>query len=118
MNELISLQNEVKALRLQDKLGKQNFYEDMKKVFEPVTDIVKDVSKDVTKTFTETSKENNKALVILNDNFSETLNDGGIINSCFLSLLFKNTDPHHKSQYILVNDPDSNRVNDLLIKKQ
>ena len=31
LNELNSLQSQVKTLRLQDKLGKQNFYEDMKK---------------------------------------------------------------------------------------
>ena len=30
LNELVSLQNQVKAVRLQDKLGKQNFHEDMK----------------------------------------------------------------------------------------
>ena len=33
LNELVTLQNEVKAVRLQDKLGKQNFHEDMKKSF-------------------------------------------------------------------------------------
>ena len=49
LNELVSLQNQVKAVRLQDKLGKQNFHEDMKKVFEPVTKTIKDVSEDVTK---------------------------------------------------------------------
>jgi len=31
LEELASLQNQVKAVRLQDKLGKQNFHEDMKK---------------------------------------------------------------------------------------
>ena len=33
LNELASLQNRVKTVRLQDKLGKQNFHEDMKKSF-------------------------------------------------------------------------------------
>ena len=37
LNELVSLQEQVKIIRLQDKLGKQNFHEDLKKVFEPVT---------------------------------------------------------------------------------
>ena len=36
LNDLVLLENQVKAVRLQDKLGKQNFHEDMKKVFEPV----------------------------------------------------------------------------------
>ena len=43
LNELVSLQNQVKAVRLQDKLGKQHFHEDMKKVYEPLTDTVKNV---------------------------------------------------------------------------
>ena len=54
LNELVSLGSQVKAVRLQDKLGKQNFHEDMKKVFEPVTKSTKDVSEGVTKTMTET----------------------------------------------------------------
>ena len=33
LNELVSLQDQVKTVRLQDKLGKQNFHEDMKKKF-------------------------------------------------------------------------------------
>ena len=37
LEELASLQSQVKTVRLQDRLGKQNFHEDMKKVFEPVT---------------------------------------------------------------------------------
>ena len=37
LNELVSLQDQVKTVRLQDKLGKQNFHEYMKKVFEPIT---------------------------------------------------------------------------------
>ena len=43
LNELASLQNQVQEVRLQDKLGKQNFHEDKKKVFEPVTKSIKDV---------------------------------------------------------------------------
>ena len=31
LNELVSFENQLKAVRLQDKLGKQNFPEDMKK---------------------------------------------------------------------------------------
>ena len=33
LEELVSLQDQVKVIRLQDKLGKENFHEDMKKVF-------------------------------------------------------------------------------------
>ena len=31
LEELVSLQNQLKVVRLQDKPGKQNFHEDMKK---------------------------------------------------------------------------------------
>ena len=55
LEELVSLESQVKAVRLQDKLIKQNFEEDKKKVFEPVTKSTKDVSEKVTKTITETS---------------------------------------------------------------
>ena len=30
LEELVSLENQVKAVKLQDKLGEQNFHEDMK----------------------------------------------------------------------------------------
>ena len=36
MNELVSLQNQVKALREQDEIGKQNIHEDMKKNLNPL----------------------------------------------------------------------------------
>ena len=41
INEAVSLQNQVKYVRLQNKLGKQNFHEDMTEVFEPLTDTLK-----------------------------------------------------------------------------
>ena len=44
LSKLSWLQNQVQAVRIQDKLGKRNFHEDMKKVFEPVTKLIKDVS--------------------------------------------------------------------------
>ena len=66
LEELALLQSQVKAVRLQDKLGKQSFHEDMRKVFEPVTKSLEKTSQDITKTLTETSKENNLALENLN----------------------------------------------------
>ena len=49
LNELISLDIQVKAVWLHDKLGKQSFLEDKKKVLEPMTDIVKDVFLKITR---------------------------------------------------------------------
>ena len=49
LKESSTPQNQMKDLRLQDKLGKQNFHEDVKKVFETVTDTIKNTSEDVKK---------------------------------------------------------------------
>ena len=75
LNELVSLQNQEKVDRLQDKLGKQDFHEDMKKVFELVTKSIKDVSEEVTKTMTENSIKINQALENLNNKLLEFMND-------------------------------------------
>ena len=100
--ELVSLQNQIKAVRLPDKLGKQNFHEDMKKVFEPVTKSLENNSQDITKTITETSNKNNQALEILNNKLPEIMNDRGILASYLMSLLSKITSPENTSQFRLV----------------
>ena len=116
LNELVPLENQVKVVRLQDKLSKQNFHEDMKKVFEPVTKSIKDVSDEVTKTMTENSIKNNQALENLNIKLLEIMIDRGILASYLMSPLSKITNPENTSQFKLVKDSNSNRVNDLLIK--
>ena len=67
LEELVSLENQVKAIRLQDKFGKQVFHEVMKKVFEPVTKSLENTYQDITKTITETSIKNNQAIENLNN---------------------------------------------------
>ena len=54
LNDLISLKNQIKAIRLQHKLGKQTFHDDKKKVYESVTKSIKDASEDVRRIMTET----------------------------------------------------------------
>ena len=98
---------------MQDKWGKQNFPEDMKKVFKPVTNKIKDVSEEVTKTITESPFKNNKALENLNNKFLEILKDWGILESYLMSPLSKITNPENTTQFKLVKDSSSNRVNDL-----
>ena len=102
---------------MQDKLGKQNFNEDMKKVFEPVTKSFKDVSEEVTKTITDTSSNNNKAIENLNNKLLELMNDRGILASYLMSPSSKTTNHENSSQFKLVKDSNSNRVNDLKIHK-
>ena len=115
LNELASLQNQVKVVRLQDKLGKQNFHEDMKKVIEPVTKTLEKTSQDITKNMTENFIKNNQALENLNKKLLEIMNDRGILASYLMSPLSKITNPENATQFKLVKDSDSNRVNDLLI---
>ena len=62
LDEAVSLQNQVKVVRLQDKLGKQNFHEVMKEVSEPVTKSIENTSENLTKAITESSIKNNKAI--------------------------------------------------------
>ena len=93
LNELVSSENQVKVVRLQDKLGKQNFQEDMKKVIEPLTKSIKGVSDEVTKTIRETSIKNNQALENLNNKLSEIMNERVTIASYLLSSLSKINKP-------------------------
>ena len=116
-NKLVSLENQVKAVRLQDKLGKQNFHDDMKKVFEPVTKSLENSFQDITKTITETSIKNNQAIENLNSKLLEIMKDRGILATCLLSPLSKITNPENSSHFKLVKDSNSNRVNDLKVNK-
>ena len=71
LKKLATLQNQVKAVKLQDKLGKQNFNENIKKLYEPLTDTIKDVSENITRTLTENSNNNNKGIENLNEKILE-----------------------------------------------
>ena len=115
LDKLAPLLNQVKVVRLQDKLGKQNFHEDMRKVFEPVFKSLENTSQDITKTGTEFSIQNNQPKENLNNKLLEILNDRGILASYLLSRLPKITNPENSTQFKLVKDSSSNRVNDLLI---
>ena len=114
---MVSLQDQVTTVRLQDKLGKQNYHEDMQKVFEPVTKSLEKTSQDITKTITETSVKNNQAIENLDNKLLEIMNDRGILATHLMSPLSRITNPENSSQFKLVKGPSSNRVNDLKINK-
>ena len=118
LNELVSLQNQVKVVKLQDKLGQQNFHEDLKKVFEPVTKSLNNTSENITKAITENSIKNNLAIENINNNLLEIMNDRGILATYLMSPLSRITNPENASQFKLVKDSSSNRVNDLKINKK
>ena len=112
---MVSLQNQVKVVKLQDKLGEQNFHEDMKKVFEPITKSLENTSENLTKAITETSIKNNLAIENINNSFLEIKNDRGILAPYLMSLLSKITNSENTTQFKLIKDSSSNRVNDLKI---
>ena len=111
LNELVTLQDQVKAVKLQDKLGEQNYHQKSEKLFEPMTKSIKEV----TKTITETSINNNQIIENLNNKLLEIMNDRGIISTYLLSPLAKITNPENTTHFKLKKDSSSNRVNDLLI---
>ena len=79
LEELVSLQTQVNEVRLQDMLGEQNYHEDSKKLFKPMTDAIKSTSENITKTLTENSINNNKALENLNEKILELMDEKGMI---------------------------------------
>ena len=61
LEEMAAKKHQVEEVRLQEKLGAENFHQNTKKLFEPVTNTIKVSSEILTKTTTETSIKNNKA---------------------------------------------------------
>ena len=95
----------MKAAGLQDKLDKQNFHEDIKKVFKPMSDAIKNTSENITKTITETSLINNKAIENLNETVSELIDDKGMIAPYLTSSLVNLFKLENKSQFRLKRRP-------------
>ena len=118
LEDLVSLQNQVKVVKLQDKLGEQNIHEDKKKVFEPVSKSLENTSKKLTNAITDSSIKNNQAIENINNKLLEIMNDRGILATYLMSPLSKITNPENKSQFRLEKDHNSDRVNDLLMKNK
>ena len=87
----------------------------MKQVFEPVTKSLENTSQDRTKTITEFSIKSKQAIENLNNELLEILDDSGILAIYLMCPLSKITNPENTSQFKLVKDSSSKRVNDLLI---
>ena len=115
LNESVSFEKEVKVVKLQDKLGEQNYHHDRKKLLEPMTDAIKNTSQDKTKTKTETFIKNNKVLENLNEKILDLMNDKGMIAHTLASSLVNLFKPENKSQFRLENDLKSTWMNDFLI---
>ena len=115
LNDAVLLQNQVQEVRLQNKLGDQNYHEDINKFFKPMTDELKNTSEKITRTLTENSINNNKAIENLNEKILELMDEKGIIASYLTSSLIEVFKKDNKSQFRLRKDPDSTKLNDFLI---
>ena len=115
LNEAISLQKQVQEVRLQNRLGDQNYHENINKFFKPMTDELKNTSEKITKTITENSINNNKAIENLNENILELMDDKGLIAPYLVSSLVEVFKKDNKSQFRLTKDPNSTKMNDFLI---
>ena len=67
LNKIVSLQNQVIEVLLQKRLDEQNYHENIRKIYEPITDAIEKTSKISTKTMTEKPIKNNKALENMNE---------------------------------------------------
>ena len=117
LDEAVSLQNQVNEVRLQDRLGAQNYHEDSKKIFKPKTDSIKNTSENIAKTLTENSINNNKAIENLNEKILELMNQKGLIAPYLASSLVNVFKPENKTQFRLRKDNNSTKMNDFLIHR-
>ena len=115
LNNAVLLQNQVQEVRLQNKLGDQNYHEDINKFFKPMTDELKNTSEKITRTSTENSINNNKAIETLNEKILELMNDKGLIAPYLTTSLVEVFKKDNKSQFRLRKDPNSTKLNDFLI---
>ena len=115
LNKLVSLQNQVIEVGLQDKIGKQNYHENIGNLYEPLTVTIKITSENITKTITETSIYNNNAIEIIKEKVSELMNDKGMTAPYLASCLVNFIELENKIQFKLIKDQNSIRMIDFLI---
>ena len=117
LNELISFKNQVQEVRLQDKLGEQNYHENAQKLLKPMTDTIKNTSENITRNLTGNSINNNKAIEILNEKILELMNDNCLKSPRLYSSLVNLFKPENKSQFEIKKDLNSTKMNDFLINE-
>ena len=95
LNELDLLQNQVHVVRLQDKLGEQNYHRDRRNIFEPMTDAIKRTSRDIKNLITEISIKNNMVQERLNEKILNFLNEKGMVAPFLASFLVNRFKPEN-----------------------
>ena len=74
-------------------------------------------SEKITRTLTENSINNNKAIENLNEKILELMNDNGMISPYLASSLVNVFKPENKSQFRLIKDFSSTKINDFKLNK-
>jgi len=114
--ELGDLQSKVKKVRLVEKLGKQGFHYDIKKLFEPITKAVTDSNQKLLEETTSNTKaienlvESNKYVKTL-----ESMHKNEVIHSSLIRPIARLLVPETKSQLRLCEDPDSENWHDYVM---
>ena len=118
LEELDDLQSKVKQVRLVEKLGKQGFHYDAKEIFEPITKTLTDKRQKIL----EETKINTKAIENLDESkylkSLELMNKNEREHPSLIRPIAKLLLPKNKSQFRLIDDPDSENWNDFLMKKE
>ena len=87
----------------------------MKKLQEPLIDTIKNTSEKLTKNLIETSIKNNQELENLNEKVLQIMNVKGMISPHLASSLVRLFKPENKSQFRIIKDLNSNKMNNFLI---
>ena len=101
LNESVSLERQVKAVTLRDKLGEQNYHQNTEKIDKLLTDTIKDTSENLRQTIRKTYINNNKAIENLHEKILELMNDKGMIAPYLASSLVNLFKTENKSQFKL-----------------
>ena len=104
-------------MRLQDKLGEQNYHQNAEKFYKPLTDTFKDTSENLTTAITETYINNKKAIENFNEGILESMSDKSLIAPFLASSLANFFRPENKSQFRLKKDLNSTKMKDFLINE-
>ena len=119
LEKLEVIQPKVKQDRLVEKLSKQGYHYDIKELFEPITKTVRDTNQKLL----EEAKSNTKAIENLDETndyvkSSESMNEIEIIQSNLIRLIAKLLEPENKSQFRLLEDPDSDNWNEYKLNRE
>ena len=113
LKEIEDLQSKEKQVRLVEKLGKQGFQYDVKKLFELITKTLTGTSQKLI----EETRFNTKSIENLDESnnyvkSSESMNKSEVSQPSLIKLIAKHLVPKNNSQFRLLDDLDIDKWND------